>query len=379
MHSMHSMHRLSFPYYHCSSQQSWLPSYLFQQRKFLSLLLLPLSREISKILQLQSTYASLSLYILFFCGVCNIIFYFFQLRISVHMDWTELNCSELLLFPVIHSHRLLQIQIPLAFGVGLIHGFCWNWNPPWFCTAVLIPYHLSRPVASQSTQRSGWCGRLLSPLGISQIFQLFKVGEPAGTLSMNTVISPPLMLLGIPHHTHDLEGKIQVFRLVNPCWESVWDVAHFSTGEQSHPLLPWGRIWCSCAWKGSSHQPLLWQCPVLTIKNHLLFCPLQWFTHTGANAADRLLLLSTDLKPLLGEHGLHHRCQQRGLGTSQPTPWGLRQQNSFLRPANNYAAANQCLAPWWDRAAHNSHIHSTATRPRASAALPHSEAWNQVL
>lgn len=116
------MHRLLFPYYHCSSQQSLLHSYLLQKRKLLPLLLLLLSRDISKTLQLQSTSSSFSLHTLFFCGVCNTIF----LLLATQNFCSGGHCSELLLFPIIHSHHLLQVQIPLAFGVALIHGFCWS-------------------------------------------------------------------------------------------------------------------------------------------------------------------------------------------------------------------------------------------------------------
>lgn len=93
-----------------------------------------------------------SLYTLLFCGFCKTDLYFLQIEISAQND-TALSY----VFCHIHSHCLLQIQIPLAFGKWLICGFCLSpflffklhfpnkthymlsqfpcKRPSWFCTA----------------------------------------------------------------------------------------------------------------------------------------------------------------------------------------------------------------------------------------------------
>lgn len=138
---MHSMHRLSFPYYHCSSQQSSLPSCLFQQRKLLSLLLLPLSREdIKDLAAAEHLHFFVPLYTLYLWCLQH----YFLLLATQNFCSYGLNRTELLWATFIPRHPLTP-SLANSDSAGI-----WGRAHSWFLLEVkstLVLYSSADPVS----------------------------------------------------------------------------------------------------------------------------------------------------------------------------------------------------------------------------------------
>lgn len=102
--------------------------------------------------------------------------------------------------------------------------------------------------------------------------------------------------------------------------------------------------------QGGSHQPplatLILAAPSARVWEVTIFCCLlcsDVCTPKQIHTADGLLLLSTDLTPLLEKHSLPQQYEQRRLRRSQPAHWGLW-EHCYLFTSSCHTA-NQSLAP----------------------------------